>query len=192
MTHCLKFLCLFFLVASFGCSPKENKGKKVLGHHFAGKIPTDDKIMLSIINKTGKKLEKRYKMIPCGFGINNGFKFLEISFHIRRPIPKEELRCMLIDCADEFLKNINTNEEIKPYLENYPFTHKNVGIIFYIYDTSGDDLWHPNITIAEIIKNKLSFKTEDPEDIGGYKEETEETIEEALQLINTQKTLKET
>lgn len=187
-----KVFCFFLLIAFLGFGFMVNNCLKVFGHGFKGEIPAPDQVALSIIDKTGNTLEKRYKMIPCGIGMREKFEFLEISFHIRRSILKEELRYMLIDSADEFLKNINSSEKIKPFLKNYPFAYKNVGIIFYIYDNAGYDLCHPNITIAEIVSGKLTFRTNDPENTNRYKETTKESIEEALQLINMQKAKKET
>ena len=56
--------------------------------------------------------------------INN----LGILFQVKRKLSIEQAREILVDCVQEFLTEINSNEEIRPYLENFPFTSKNIHI----------------------------------------------------------------
>jgi len=95
---------------------------------------------------------------------------------------------MLIDCVEIFLNNINSNEAIRPHLKGYPFTYKNVGIVFYIADKSHEDLFHPNISVASCTSIGVYFRTNDPENIHRYKGRYKETHEEALELVKKQHT----
>lgn len=171
---------LFLLKISFLFSNQLNNKYK-----DANKISEADKTAMHIIDETSKSLSIKYNLHACGFGMDEdkGLDYLEITFEVFRPLKIEKARSMLIDCLQVFLKNINNNEKIRPYLKTYPFTFKNVGIIFYISDTNHKDLVHPNICVAAARSSGIYYRTQDPENTNRYKEKYEETHEEALELV---------
>ena len=150
----------------------------------SSEIPEPDLTAHQIMDETINTLSKKYNINPCGIGMNGKFEYLEISFQVRHSFDKDELRDMLFDCADEFLKNINSNEKIRPHLKNYPFEYKNAGIVFFISDERGSDLFHPNICVAKTTSYGVAFLTDDPDIKYKYKERFQETHEEAIKLVN--------
>ena len=152
-------------------------------------IPEPDQIALNQIKETSEKLKKTYNINPIGYGMDGKFEYLEISFEAFRNLPKKQARELLINCVEEFMNDINSNEKLRPHLKEYPFTLKNVGIVFYISDSTGKDFYDPNLCVAGCTKNGLRFKTNDPNQKYKYKETTEETHEEALDLVKKQKQL---
>jgi len=156
------------------------------GSSHREQIPEPDKTALNIIDQTINILSPKYDMHPIGFGMNGKFEHLSIEFQIFRPLKKDEARAMLFDCIEIFLNNINSNETIRPHLKDYPFTYKNVGIVFYIADKNHEDLFHPNISVAACTSFGISFDTKDPENIHRYKGRYKETHEEALELVKKQ------
>jgi len=150
-------------------------------------IPESDKIALNIIDQTINILSPKYDMDPIGFGMNGKFEHLSIEFQIFRPLKKDEARVMLMDCVEVFLNNINSNEAIRPHLKDYPFTYKNVGIVFYIRDKNHEKFFHPNISVARYSTGRVFFRTNDLEKKYQYKETYEETHEEALELVKKQR-----
>jgi hypothetical protein len=138
-----------------------------------------------IQNRITEKLCKRHQMQFIGNSAempDNDIRSLGLIFQITRPLSKDEARLILIDCVQEILNAINSNEEIRPYLNSYPFTPKNVEITIFIKDSQARDLFDPDLGVVHAYKGKLDYITY----VKGNKfykhqSETEETYEEALE-----------
>lgn len=171
-------ISIFILFGAFLLS--QSTKEKVLSSQE--NIPESDKIALNLIDQTGKSLSAKYGLHPCGFGIDNGFEYLEISFEVFRVLTREEARSMLIDCTQTFINNINSDEKIRPHLKYYPVTFQNAGIEFYIRDKNNKDIFHPNVCVATCSASGVYFYTTDPV-TDRFKEKSVETHEKALELV---------
>jgi hypothetical protein len=140
-------------------------------------------IVMDQIDKSGAKLEKAYDILHVGYKMKGKFLHLELCFDVPRKMSKNESRKLLLNCAQEFMNDINANEELRPYLLEYPFTLHNVGINFYLGESDGADLYHPNYSFAACRPRGIEFITTDPVKKCGFKQVDEETHEEALALI---------
>jgi hypothetical protein len=78
------------------------------------------------------------------------------------------------------LHYINENNEIQNFLKEPPFTIRNVEIIIYNHDKQGRSLSDPEISMARISQSILIYRTIDPQDFFKYKNEYEESYDEAL------------
>jgi len=152
---------------------------------FSHKISDPNQVAMKMIDETASFLGSKYDIISCGNGIDmdEQIEYLQISFHIFRKLPIDEARAMLFDCIDTFLEKINSDESIKPHLQDHPFTLKNVGIVFYISEKEYKDVLHPNICVARCSTSGVFFCTQDPENSYRYKDRIKETHEEALALV---------
>lgn len=88
-----------------------------------------------IESETAKSLESTYKMQVCGTGggAMYGVDSVMLAFDIKRPVTIEEARAIAVGSAELYLKNINKNKMIRPYLEEYPFTARGVELFFYVH-----------------------------------------------------------
>ena len=131
------------------------------------------------------KLANRYNMrvIGIGGGLAGGVNRLGLSFQIRGPLSKEQLRAIVVDCVEEFLLPINTNERLRPSLKNYPFTANEIEIKIFIVDKSGRRVHDPEIMIAKEFQGTVEYLTVDKDAKFGYKSSTEEDYEEALKIV---------
>jgi hypothetical protein len=138
-----------------------------------------------IQGSVARKLAKRYDMslFGLGGGMADSVNIICLSFQIRKPLTKEELRYILIDCVEEILAAFNANEEIRPYLLNYPFLPKNVEMVIFITDPTGRDLYDPTIAVASATNGKVNYFTNDPDNEFRYKSEFTESYEEALKIV---------
>lgn len=137
-----------------------------------------------LIIETAETLAKRHNMFAVGEGGRMLFEIeiLSLSFRVDRYLTKEEGRLIAVDCVEEFLKNINKDERIRPYLKNYPFTPKNVSILLFMFDEKGYGACHPNIGVVDASHEKIIYKT-DERGKPGYKETYEESYQDALKLV---------
>ena len=119
-------------------------------------IPKSEQAVKAVLGQTKAILKKRYKLDPVATNVampGGVIKLLGLDFQIVGPLKKERIREILIDCAQELLNKVNTNSQIKPYLEQYPFTIKNVEINLFIVDSTRREINHPEIGIASIQKD---------------------------------------
>ena len=163
-------LCLFFIGAS---NPYDEKKHA--------------KIFYGTLGKVSKLIQKKYKITPIGSGgkaFGGPITQFSLSFNIRAPLSREDLRKILINSSKDFLSIVNSEKEVQPYLVPKPFKLENIKIIIFNYDKTGRDVFDPLITVAKISDGILSFRSMDPEKEYTVKNYYNETYEEALKLVD--------
>ena len=172
-----KYLTIFYMILSFlvGCGPPNEQ----LSH--------EEKLAFQIRSKIAHKLVVKYDMKVIGFSaampagvINN----LGLLFQVSRILTREEARVILVDGVQEFLAEVNANEEIRPYLKAYPFTAKNITVDIYMRGSKGENVYDPNIEAASAYGGKIWYATKDKNKKYGYKSEYKESFEEAVKLVD--------
>lgn len=139
----------------------------------------------NIRDDVAKKQSKKYNMIVQSEGIevpNDVLNLLSLGFQIQGPLSKDELQRILIDCVSEFLCLVNSNEKIRPYLKNYPFTPQNIRVSLFVNDPGGGEVSPPHISIASASRNVLYFRIKDFSEPYNYVTE-EEPYKDALKLL---------
>jgi len=173
--YSLNFCILLLLVALCGCDSRTE----------------DVKIMHNTVENVVKTLENRYQIQKMGFGEGGDKKFyksISLSFIVLRVLSKNEGRKMLIRCAEELLKAINSNEQLLPYLLPSPFSITNIEMTLFIYHPDGKEALYPNISIFTVRNGKVMYKTDTPElkNKYGYFTEEEESYDEAVKIVQSQ------
>jgi hypothetical protein len=146
----------------------------------------EEKIANQVLTKLAGQLTKKYhlKVVGDSAEMPEGvISNLGLRFHIRRVLKKEELREILVGCVEAFLEEINSNEEIRPYLGVYPFTPKNISIGIIMLTSEGKDVYDPDIEASFAGGGKLWYGTTARNQKYGYKSEYEENFEEAKDLV---------
>jgi hypothetical protein len=131
------------------------------------------------------KLTERYNMGIIGIsgGMIDKVNVIGLSFQILGPLSKEKLREILVDCVEEFLTSINEDEEIRPFLKNFPFTEQEIVINIFIVDKAGRNVYDPDIMVATANKGKMTYRTKDKNVEIGYKNEMKEDFQTALKSV---------
>ena len=81
-----------------------------------------------------------------------------------------------------FLRTINTNEDIRPKLSNYPFNGNNLDMIYAFVDNDGNRFYFPSLSAVFISDGKIWYVTNNR----SSKNMTDihiETYEEALKIV---------
>ncbi|MGA8164259.1 MAG: hypothetical protein WB791_04440, partial [Waddliaceae bacterium] len=157
-----------------------------------GEAPDDKhRIAHSIMRKVGQAVSNKHQMHMAGISEashrdDNLYTKIGLGFQIRRPIPKDEGRKLLLECAEELLGEINARTDFQPFLHEYPFPVQNISLEFFVYDEDGGRLYHPEITVFSLHKVNLEFLTKSSKKKHGYFSEEEETYEEAIKLFKRQ------
>ncbi|PJD93785.1 MAG: hypothetical protein CK425_12410 [Parachlamydia sp.] len=150
-------------------------------------INGNEEAVNDLLYRIAHSFEKKYKVntIATNVAMPRGIvKLLGLDFQVRGPLSKEEIRKILIALSQDFLVSVNSDEAIKPYLENYPFEIKNIEITLFFMDSRNIRLNDPYLGIAGISRGKLDYQILITTDIPSIKSEFDESYEEALQALN--------
>jgi hypothetical protein len=146
--------------------------------------PDYEKIADKITEQTAKKLKEQKGLSLAGTGgqMMDDIQMMMMGFNLYNVVDIETARQLLVDSVQEYLSAINSNEEIRPHLHNYPFTAQNVEIVIYFYSPDGSKVPLGEITIAAANQGKVVYYIDDPEK-HTIKSLHEETYEEVLKLV---------
>jgi hypothetical protein len=146
-----------------------------------------DRISNQLIAKFGKQMEEKYGFHPCAFGggaTEEGIWLFSIHFrYYHEPMLMDEARRLIVSCAEEFVELINSSEEVRPYLKNYPSTPKNIEIHIFCNDVDKGNINDPYIFIVSINEGRITYRTKEEGHPIGYKLEIDESYEEALDIL---------
>jgi hypothetical protein len=109
---------------------------------------------------------------------------MAMSFELDRPLTREEARRIIVDCADEYSSAVNNDDQIRPYLETYPF--KGIEIRIFTRNADGNNVYHPYISVVSFIKGMFKYCTDNPVDKYDYKTIHRESYEEAKEILKQQ------
>jgi hypothetical protein len=159
----------------------------ILSFSFFKSKPRDySEIAREIRSTVGKKLAKKHKMdlIGVGGGMMKSVYMIGLSFQIHHPLNRKKGRELIVDCVEELLTAINENEEIRPFLKNYPFTTKNVQIAIYVNDDNKREVFDPDFRVVSVFESDhISFSTVDRTNSMKYKNQYHEPYDKALAIV---------
>ena len=124
-----------------------------------------------------------------GGGMMRQIHNLAISFQCYDHLTIEQSRELLIYCSETYLSEINSNEKIKPYLQNYPFQARDIEIRIFIHESAEHPLPAGDISIAKIIQGNLDYEINHPQP-PYLKTIHKEPYKEALKILAEKGTLK--
>jgi hypothetical protein len=157
------------------------------------KIPQSEQSINHLLGQIANSFEKKYKMktIATNVSMPEGVvKLLGLDFQIRGPLPKEEIRKLLIELNKEFIALVNSDENVRSHLEHYPFEIRNIEITLFFIDSHGHELDDPYIGIAGISRGRIDYQTIITNNgVPSVKNEFVESYEEALEALKENFTL---
>lgn len=171
-------IILFFFIASLTVSFDFFKSKKQRDYEV---------IANEITASVAKKLTKKHKMdlIGEGGGMMGSIYMIGLSFQIDHPLERSEARERILDCVEELLTAFNSNQEVRPFLKNYPFTTENVQVAIFSVTKDGREVYDPYIAVVSVDQNNyITFRTEEPNN-KSYKNRHKEPYAEALSMLKS-------
>ncbi len=120
-----KYLAYFFLFILVGCSDFTRPSY----------VPSEkQKVVNELRRRVATELMVKTGLQPCGTGgqMMDQVKMLALAFAYNKPLEIEEGRKLLVNAVETFVLAINSDERIRPYLNNYPFKPENVEIVIVI------------------------------------------------------------
>ena len=109
------------------------------------------------------------------------YRMLSFSYYRDKELKIEEARKDMAEVICKYLKAINQEKELRPFLRNYPFDSSNIEITLFVHDKKGNKVPQGSLTLIEAVDGKISYYVAPFE----VKSEPilEETFEEALEKV---------
>jgi len=151
-------------------------------------LPPADIALNTVIKKTAEELKRKYQVSLIGIGgggSNNEISMSAISFQLAHTMSQEKCRKVILDCAQQFLKEINGDSQLASYLSVRPFGYKNIKVIIFISHPDCSSVLHPEISVVSLANGVVQYATVNPENTYEYKSVVRETYEEALKKVQS-------
>jgi hypothetical protein len=148
----MRVILLFLLIFITGCDPP----RSVDNPHKS----SERTLINEVTNQTFIQLKMEKGLYPFGTGEGGGvnqIRMLALSFRYYKEIEIEEARKLLMAAGTLFLKNINSNEQIRPYLKNDPFRPGNIDIAIFVQKPNGSEPDLDKLTLIEMTDGMLKY-----------------------------------
>jgi hypothetical protein len=145
----------------------------------------------NLMNAYSKEVRKTKNLLLFGSGgsMTTDVRVLSPSYEYLGNMDLCQARFLYIETVEGLIRKVNNNEEIRPYLHNYPFTEKNIALAIGFIDKQENRVKEGYIALVFMLDNENGLIY-----YNIYNSETEmlETIyiepyEEALKIVNEQK-----
>lgn len=181
-------ICVFFI---FGCSVKSDSKK----------FP-----YYKLIIEFAQKIKKETGLVHTGYGINNtlpegyhrkGIGNFDASFRLQKnkndEITLEFARNLILFLGENFLQEINSDLEVRPDLDFYPFTSDSIDITVHFEDENRVDLGQ-GVALIYFKRGKIIYQGYKIQEyatrygtVGKHFTIHEESYAEALEIVKKQK-----
>lgn len=108
-----------------------------------------------------------------------------VYFDIDYLISKEKARQIIVECVQDYMREINTCEELCSYFRDYPISTKNIDIGLQIREPNQKKPSYPNLCCVRTCDNEILYKTVNPKQPDLCYIEEKEGFEDAVKLIKT-------
>ena len=146
--------------------------------------PTKQSMANEVTNQAFIQLKMEKNLFPfgTGSGMMDEIWMLALAFQYFNLVEIDQARELLMSAGTVFINIINSKEQIRPFLKNYPFTPKNVEIQIFIKKPNGSRPDSGQLNVVTMKEGILRYKVRDP-DNDLLKIVYEETYEEAAEKL---------
>jgi hypothetical protein len=147
------------------------------------------------MNSYAKELKRTKNLFAFGIGgsMNADVKILSPTYISSQKLNVDEARVLFIETVEGLVSKMNTDENIRPFLHDYPSTEKNTAIGIVFFDENNEFLQDDFIALISMLDNGNGmiyyaiYNTETKKLEDCY----EEPYEEALRIVKEQKAAQE-
>lgn len=174
---------LLFILFSLFCVSCFSNNDKIIVHD-------NEKAVNKQLAYSEKILSEKYNIRPRAITVampEGDIQYLELKFDMQGPLSKSNIRELLVNIVNDFLLNINNDKELCGYIKKGHLEISEVGITLFLRDSTGRSIGQPNIGVAFIERGILTFVNLEPEAIPSFRDNVNETYEEALEILRCQR-----
>ncbi|HEY4832305.1 MAG TPA: hypothetical protein VIH61_07080 [Waddliaceae bacterium] len=112
------------------------------------------------IHSHAKIQKKIYGLALIGSGgsiPDHQVKEFIVHYVANRPMSLDEARNLYVHSVEGLLNLINSNDELKPYLDNYPFTVNNLDLKISYWDPNADGFDPPSVALVFLVRGNICY-----------------------------------
>src|SRR5436190_12186730 len=112
-----------------------------------------------LIRRYARKMYNEKHLVLAGSGGKQVrcIEIISLDFDSIEKLSLEETRCMMVECVEELLEKINANAILRPHLESYPFTSKNLDFMIGFLKQVGYHVNEPYIAFASLSEGTIRY-----------------------------------
>jgi hypothetical protein len=148
--------------------------------------PNKNSLANQVMAETAYQLKKEKNLIPFGTGARmmNQIEMLSLTFVYYEDIEIEEARKLLMEAIEVMTNVINSNEKIRPYLDQYPFGPSNLKISIFL-DKPNLEHEFGKLSSCSMTEGKFEYKVRHSRyDFTTVLSETYEEAEKKLKTVD--------
>lgn len=153
---------------------------------FPGRHKDHADLAYAIVGKNSSEVKKKYGFHTFGSGgcMRNGVQSVFISYSCECQVNVDQGRKLFVDIAEELIRKFNEDEEIRPFLGNYPFTFDNIELGLVFRYNEGGFIQGGYIASIKIVNGVICYSIYDPTKEGNpLRTVHREPYEEALKKV---------
>ncbi len=159
MKNFCRIVLLGLLFLGFNIEAKNMQDRPLLKEKYR-------KIMHNMMENFQKEVCSNYPLFVMGTGggMLYSIEMTHFMFGSYEPKTIEGARNLYLELMEKWLEKVNSNEEVRPHLENYPFTYENVELELAFFEK------HPYVFASGDLVGSLScinglihYSTDNPE-----------------------------
>ncbi|MBN4066785.1 hypothetical protein JYU14_01730 [Simkania negevensis] len=142
------------------------------------------KLLDKDINKISREMKREYNIELYGSGgaLMTHVKEVSLSFMGNQILGVDEARELFVKSMQKCLSIINDDEQLRPYLETYPMTERQIALYLSFIGPNNQMITEPNVSSALNVNGKILYSTDEPGEVR-LKRLHSETYEHAEQLV---------
>jgi hypothetical protein len=168
----MKVILLFIFLAGFFQSCTSSLSK-------------EDVLVYDIIHKFAvlERQKNNLEVGGTGSSIPENIEKFFVYFRCYEKMSREQSRILVISCVNDILDLINNDPKIRPYLENYPCTARNIELMFSFVDQNCKHVGPPFIALIFTEEAVIYYRCYDPVQ-DSFCDSKAETWDEAVRLCS--------
>ena len=117
-----------------------------------------------IVNNYSKEIKNKYNLKGFGKGgcMIDAVQSVFISYTSNQKVDIETARILFINVDEGLIKKFNEDEQIRPFLANYPFTYNNIELDLSFFENDGSEYDDGHISFVTLIKGNICYAIHDP------------------------------
>lgn len=139
-------------------------------------------------NRYVQDMRRKYNATVIGSGgaMMKNIKHAYLCFRLNGAVDVEKARALYIEFVKNLLEQLNSDEQVRPYLETYPFTEKEISIQLTFYLKGNKRPSEQNIALVSMGSGVIRYNVFDPK-LDNYRIVYTEPYNKALEIVRNQK-----